>query len=79
MHFYSNKLSNSFLLKISDIFRIPKSVRNQTDLSSRFMRVKYKEKNYLFCPNFSDVSLAMGFPTSSGFIKLKKTSSNEQI
>ena len=38
----------------------------------RSMRVKYKEENSLYCQNFCDVSLAMGLPTSSGFIKLKK-------
>ena len=36
------------------------------------MRVKYKEGNSSLCRNCSDVSLAMGLPTSSGFIKLKK-------
>ena len=39
----------------------------------RSMRVKYKEKNFSLCQNCSDISLAMGLPTSSGFIKFKKT------
>ena len=42
------------------------------DAGLRSMRVKYKEENSLYCQNCCDVSLAMGLPTSSGFIKLKK-------
>ena len=33
---------------------------------------QYKEENSSLCQNCSDVSLAMGLPTSSGFIKLEK-------
>ena len=43
------------------------------EVGLRSMRVKYKEKNSSLCQNGSDVSLAMGLPTSSGFIKLKRT------
>ena len=43
------------------------------------MRVKYKKENFSLCRNYSDSSLAMGFPTSSGFIKLIKTPNNKLI
>ena len=39
------------------------------DVGLRSMRVKYEEENSSLCQNCSDASLAMGLPTSSGFIK----------
>ena len=42
------------------------------DVGLRSMRVKYKEESFSLCQNCSDVSLAMGLSTSSGFIELKK-------
>ena len=43
------------------------------------MRVKSKEENSSYCQNFCDVSLAMGLPTSSGFIKLKETPNSKIV
>ena len=40
----------------------------EVDLLS--MGVKIKEENFSLCRNCSDVSLAMGLLTSSGFIKI---------
>ena len=47
------------------------------EVGLRSMRVKYKEENFSLCRNCSDVSSAMGLPTSSDFIKLKKTPNNK--
>ena len=42
------------------------------EVSLRLMRVKYKEESSSLCRNCSDISLAMGLPTSLGFIELKE-------
>ena len=43
------------------------------DVGLRSMGVKYKEKYSSLCQNCSDVSLAIGLPTSLGFIELENT------
>ena len=49
------------------------------DVGLRSKRVKYKEENSSLCRNCSDVSLAMGLPTSSGFITFKKIPNYKRI
>ena len=61
----SYKLVNQFVVSPSIVIMIK-------EVGLRSMRVKYKEENSSLCQNCSDVSLAMGLPISSGFIKLKK-------
>ena len=62
----SSKLKDLSIVVSSTIVTIIK------DVGLRSMRVKYKDENSLLCRNCSDVFLAMGLPTSSGFIRLKK-------